>query len=1217
MSGRPTSATARAADQRARLVSQTVFDRPLVLEAGAGTGKTATLVARLLAWCLGPGWLRAAEELRAQHERRGSHDPVAVDRIAARVLDGVVAITFTEAAAAEMASRVAASLAEVQEGTLPTGFLPEAMNLAGGEERARASSLLVALDHLVVATIHAFCRRLLAGFPLEAGLHPSFAVDAEGFVLAEVVQETVESAFRRALTAPRGDAVFALAATGVDPSTMAEALVKLAGNGVPPGALERDPLESEAVAALASQVRVLADTIRGLFGPRLTPGTRTKNAGKIAAATSVLARTLAGKGCPDTIAGLVDAVGEALPENLVKHLAKWGADNFTDSEADLLGEARVGLVGPAAALAGLARHLTRLQPELLDLARRALLPLLAEVHGAMRARGAETFSALLRDARDTLVRHPAVRTRLRGEITQLMVDEFQDTDPVQCDILRLLALDGPPAERPGLFLIGDPKQSIYGWRDADLAAYDGFLGLVREGGGEVMGLSVNFRSTPAILAEVERVVRPVMRHERGVQPAFQTLLPCDERSAEPEPVVGHRAAVEHWVSWTPATDDPARLEEASIQAAAELEASALAADVLELHGDGVPWREFGVLLRSTSDLDVYLQAFRDAGVPYLVERDRSYYRRREVIEAAALVRAVLDPGDHLALVTVLRSSVVGVPDAAFIPLWSRSFPDRASELGARDSDALPALRALVSEVAGALPADVPGIERVAGWERNLSLFLDHLARLRVSFETEAAALFVEKLRTLTLFEASEAARALGRYRVGNLDRFFRTLLEAMEADSDPHAVLRALRTAVSEVREAEEGRPLAAAEDAVRVMTIHKAKGLDFTHVYLMQAQKRSRGEAPAELDVAEIEGRFEYVLFGAATPGWHTVDERRQRVAAAELVRTLYVAMTRAKDRLVVAGIFPAEGSPRRSRARSHMDILSHRETPEGGLRGVAARVRLGGGSHEDGAGARWVFPALRPGPASPEAPGPAFELPSPSEVSRQAEVLAQLGRDAEARQARAFAVPASGEAHARLRESLIERADEEEVAPLRASGAESRRTPSAAVGVAVHRVLEMLDLGGDLSAQIAVAGRSLPTLLEGLVHPGRRREAMERAREVLGRLASGRLLARLKAIGPNVVARELPVLLPPGAGPGAPVGFVSGTIDLVYRDPSSGELVIADYKTDEVATDEDVARKVAAYASQGAAYRRALTEALRLDTEPRFELWFLQGDRIETPGP
>ena len=106
---------------RPRRRSQTSFDRPLVLEAGAGTGKTAALVARVVGWCLGPGWRQAASELAAQRQRSGKGEAPAAERVAARVLDGVVAITFTEAAAAEMGSRVAQGLAEVERGGRPRG----------------------------------------------------------------------------------------------------------------------------------------------------------------------------------------------------------------------------------------------------------------------------------------------------------------------------------------------------------------------------------------------------------------------------------------------------------------------------------------------------------------------------------------------------------------------------------------------------------------------------------------------------------------------------------------------------------------------------------------------------------------------------------------------------------------------------------------------------------------------------------------------------------------------------------------------------------------------------------------------------------------------------------------------------------------------------------------------------------------------------------------
>jgi ATP-dependent exoDNAse (exonuclease V) beta subunit len=91
-------------------------------------------------------------------------------------------------------------------------------------------------------------------------------------------------------------------------------------------------------------------------------------------------------------------------------------------------------------------------------------------------------------------------------------------------------------------------------------------------------------------------------------------------------------------------------------------------------------------------------------------------------------------------------------------------------------------------------------------------------------------------------------------------------------------------------------------------------------------------------------------------------------------------------------------------------------------------------------------------------------------------------------------------------------------------------------------------------------------------------------------------------------VLARELPVLLPPGEGEHAPVGAVTGAIDLLYRDPRDGRIVIADYKTDEVATAEEIRERAAVYAPQGEVYARAIREALEMEEEPRFELWFLR---------
>ena len=292
---------------------------------------------------------------------------------------------------------------------------------------------------------------------------------------------------------------------------------------------------------------------------------------------------------------------------------------------------------------------------------------------------------------------------------------------------------------------------------------------------------------------------------------------------------GRWAPVEFWVSWPRPCDLTAKVRSGE---ATRIEAAALARDIRALHDEaGAGWDEFGVLVRSTGDLDVYLQSLRDADIPYVVERDRSYYRRREIIDAAALVRTVLDPADHLALVTVLRSAIVGVPDAALMPLWSRGLPALLTELHGADGRRLGAV-----EAGGARGRRVAagrafrGSSAYAGGRTTWSRSRVPLGVLRESFERDPAVEFLERLRTATLLEATEAARPLGRFRVANLERFFRRLLERRGGDRAPTSracCARCGRRSPSSAR-ARRRDPVHAGEDAVRILTIHKAKGLDF-----------------------------------------------------------------------------------------------------------------------------------------------------------------------------------------------------------------------------------------------------------------------------------------------------------------------------------------------------------------------------------------------------
>jgi ATP-dependent helicase/nuclease subunit A len=1278
-------AAARAADAAARIAAQTVFDRAVVREAGAGTGKTSTLVARVVCWCLGPGWERAAGGEARPHAWKSG--PLPPERIAAAALEGVVAITFTEAAAAEMAARVARALAAVGRGEAAEAIAAEALPADAETRRERARALLLAVDRLRVSTIHAFCSRLLAANPAEAGVHPAFAVDADETRVEEIVGAAVGARYRREAHGAEADDLVTLAAAGIGPDRMAAALRRLVAEGVPEAALAGDPFASERLAALATALAERVAALAAVIGDRLAAA-KAKVPVMVDAATRAL-RARLGAVSAVTLVDLKALLAEHLPPNLAGRLGEWRRGKLGVEERELLGDVAEGLAAAAGELAEVCRHIERAEEELLRAACRVVAPLLAEVRRTMADGGVVAYADLLSRCRDVLVGQPEVAARERRAIAQLVVDEFQDTDALQCEIVAALALDGPADERPGLFLVGDPKQSIYGWRNADLAAYEAFVERVLTAGGERHALAVNFRSVPAVLDEVERCLGEVMVRDPGVQPAFEPLLVCEARRGDTGFAGGARAPVEHWIVDPAAAAADADGDE-GIPGIAEAEAGAVAADVADLHErEGVAWSEVAILMRATTALPVFLQALRDAGVPYVVERDKGYYRRREILDASALVRAVLDPADHVALVAWLRSAAVGVPDAALLPLWARGFPGMMTELAGPDPAALGRLREVIAAAAAATPA-VPGIERIAGWEVSLAAAVETLARCRRTFAERPAAELVEELRTATLIEATEAARVLGVYRVANLDRFFRALLAAMEeSGSHPQEVLRAMRRALRERRDAEEARLRDAAVEAVRVMTIHKAKGLDFGHVYLVQTGRTARADGVPDAAAARVAGGWEVALFGRPSAGWWQAAARARRVAEAEEVRTLYVAATRARVRLVTAGPWGslAGGAPRTG--QSHLRLLARRRGGVPDAEAMVAAAAHGSRGPLELGGALWRVPAAGAAAGRRDvAAGGGAALASPAEVEAHAAALARLAGAARAHMARPWSGPASAEAHRLFAEAEANAEAGRSPGPRRRDGGNEVAT---AAGTLVHRFLESLDLDADVAAQLADAPAALARLIAavdtGSADPA---AVARRAEAVLARLAGSPLAARLAAIAPHVVARELPVLLPPfacppdrsggsrgaesgadvgnhchpersegsrgagsapdvgnychpersegsrGAGsapddaPGAsavpagprphrpdrsdvsPVAFVAGAIDLVYRDTSSGELVIADYKTDEVASDADLAEKAATYRSQGDVYTRALQGALGLPAPPRFELWFLAAGRI-----
>ncbi|MEE2665844.1 MAG: UvrD-helicase domain-containing protein [Myxococcota bacterium] len=1210
------SERARALDAQARARAQLEFDRPLVVEAGAGTGKTAVLTSRLVAWSLGPGWERSA--LRSTEAGSDATPPA----IARDVLGRIAAITFTEAAAAEMAIRIERALEGVESGAREP-WLDDAALPPEAVRPARAQALREQLDHLTVSTIHAWCRTLLARFPIAAGLHPDFAVDGTARAQTEALQRVLEQRLRAQYTT--GGPLLELAELEYGPSEIYQATNALIDAGVRASDLDFDPLDPERVAALATELRAAFEALSSYVGEQ------TRLTGVAADVFPLIDQTLAALGeheleDPQALERFVAELRERWDER-ADQLDKWGRATSTRQLSRKLEIPEDEFVAAAARAHAVFDVFRCLHPRCLEVGRRAFRMLLIDFEQELARRAVVTYADLLRGARDLLLEHPAIAGSLRDELELLLVDEFQDTDALQCDLVRALALDGPVEQRPSLFVVGDPKQSIYGWRNADLAAYGEFVRAIESAGGERLSLCVNFRSVPSVLAEVERVIEPVMQAEEGVQPGFEPLHASEALRGESGFGEEGFAAVEHWVAWRrPEGDEP--IGKTSSVDATELEARAFAADVARLHDEHeVALGDIALLMRSRGDLERYLRALREAGVPYVVSGERSYFARREVVDAIAGLRCVLDPNDHVALVALIRSAAVGVPDAALIPLWADDFPRRAGQLHASRPQVFAELAERVRAIARRIPEDVPGIERIAGWEESLLAALAAIARLRESFARDAPDRFVERLRSELAIEASEAGRFPAAFRIANLERLYRELAVELAAGADEHALLRRLRSAAQRERQVDE--PVIAVEDAVQVMTIHGAKGLGFEHVYLAQVHKARRTAGNPSKAIERVGDRLEYKLLGTATLGFAEAREERERRDRAEEVRTLYVALTRARRRLVIMGA-RAEGEPGElAKARSVAALLAHREEHPPLAERMSQQLEAGESFVDEGH-ARWRFLALGE-PAADRARRTPSPIAWPSRVETDAiwQPLPEARREAELRMRR----PRSGAASSAHGGARRDAAAGDDFEPRSDPTEHERRCPQSplgrseamVVGTAVHALLEDWDVGARPDEELARQRARLPSVLAALGIADEA-SALSQALEIVDGFASSELFDRFTSLGERIVARELPVWLAAdrnaptaptaaaGDGDDAPLESVAGSIDLVYRD-GDGRLVVVDYKSDRVGSSQDLDARVQRYAPQGERYVRALAEGLALATPPRFELWFLREGGIATP--
>jgi ATP-dependent exoDNAse (exonuclease V) beta subunit len=769
----------------------------LLLDAGAGSGKTSVLVER---------YARAVQE--------DGVDPAAI-----------LAITFTEKAAAEMRQRVRVRLGLVED----PGW---------------------------ILTIHGFCARVLRAHALEVGLDPQFSVLDED-AARELSGAAFDGALAEVAQSPEGAELIAAHRVGDLAGATLSAYRELRSRG------ERHPRLPRIV---APQATISAATLGE-------------------AATAVLGELGAVADPGVSVAKAIDQLGAA------DFASDWPGDlpdlaaNANALKTPACERYREALAARREELAGV---IARRMRDGLD----ALLAGYgAAYEAAKRARGAVDFDDLELLARDVLAEGH------RYGFAHVMVDELQDTNAVQLELVDLVS-DGA-----ALFMVGDAQQSIYGFRHADVALFRA-RGRALSAAGARLALRTNFRTRAEILEVLNGGFAGLLEDFMALAPGREDVAALDPRV---ELIIADKTA-----QW--ADDDGL----ATPWRAAE--ARALAARVAELIDAGeCRAGDVVVLTRATTDLRVYERALEAAGVATFVVGGRGYWNHPQVVELVAYLRALANPRDQEAYFTALISPLGGLSLDGLVLVAAGAF----EELGLEDAGRLARFEAFF-----------------AGERR---------AALRISPEA-----LVDRVLEWSGYDLALAGMPDGRRRLANVRKLMR-LAREWEAAHGPDLAGFVGRLAGRGGAGTREGEAPVESEalDAVRLMTIHRSKGLEFPVVCVADL-----GRGPARTGGLVRLGDGDRLGLQISRPGVGSRIEALDYAAlrleatareAAEQRRLFYVAMTRAQERLILSGAARA-GTPPRPDSLTPIDWIAPAFRELAGVRvcelaedaGPRGRIRL-----------------------------------------------------------------------------------------------------------------------------------------------------------------------------------------------------------------------------------------------------------------------------------
>lgn len=839
----------------------------IALSAGAGCGKTYVLTERFL-------------------DHFDPHDP---DALRPDQLGQLIAITFTDRAAREMRDRI-------------RGKCYERLLQAKDDKRSANYwfSLVRFLDSARVSTIHAFCASLLRSHAIEVGLDPQFGVleqSEANTLLAEVIDDTLRQVLAE------GDAaildllvLFSLDGLremimslvrrrerdhydtwlALKPEQLVECWTAFHRREVVPAVLRRitSSRPAQALAELTTgevstnqTMRERAATIQDILRTWSNGGSPTTDVAMEAAQLREAAKVQGGGGKKEWVSEEVKDAFQTAATQL---------RDLIDKTKNALGfDAAASTIVAGASL------------QVLHVANRVC----KQYSARKKQLGRQDFDDLLTAAHRLLTNpdHSELRERLSNQTRLLLVDEFQDTDPLQVELVE--ALCGEDLVNGKLFFVGDHKQSIYRFRGADTRVFLGLRERMPNTGR--LPLSRNFRSQPAILEFVNALFREEL-------PNYERLFPSRLQQTR-------KPAIEFL--WAPTTSADETKESASQMR--EREADWIAKRLRSLLDSGEPLigtssavgakpelraarhGDIAILFRALSNVQLYEQALQKYEIPYYLVGGHAFYAQQEIFDLVNLLRSVASPADGLSLAGVLRSPFFSLADETLYWL-------------AQHADGLPG--GLLSAGAKA-PLDVAERQKVQFASKTLSY-------LRGIKDRVPVAELINQALDLTGYDAALLAEFLGERKLANL----RKLVE--QARSFDRAGLFTLDDFIAQLADfvAEQpDEPLAAthpeATNVVRLMSIHQAKGLEFPIVVVPDLERPWQSERGLVDFTISLGPMVKYPARGAdsVSPigGLELYRAVCREEEEQEAKRLLYVATTRAADYLILSSGVKEVGKP------------------------------------------------------------------------------------------------------------------------------------------------------------------------------------------------------------------------------------------------------------------------------------------------------------------